>query len=243
MDPNIQARLLAINDHFYQQHSESFSTTRHQVQPGVRRIAQKILPKASVVDVGCGNGTLARHLIAKGFSGQYLGVDLSAGLLADAQHLLNQPSSGTFSFQLIDLAQLGWQKFLSPTSYDYLVAFAVLHHLPSAELRAQTIQAFRKLIAPHGLVAVSVWQWQNSARLRARILPWSTVELEPGDVDEGDVLLDWRAGESPGIRYVHTFTENSLGELAVRGGFKVCETFYSDGRNARLALYQVWQPN
>jgi len=74
-------------------------------------------------------------------------------------------------------------------------------------------------------------------------LQLSSVGLEAIDVDEGDVLLDWRAGDTPGVRYVHTFSEISLTALAENAGFQVIESFYSDGKSGDLALYQVWQLN
>jgi SAM-dependent methyltransferase len=241
MNAQVQAKLLEINQVFYDQFSDSFSTTRHQAQPGVQRISQSIPKNAAVLDVGCGNGTLARHLAAEGYAGNYLGVDLSHGLLENAKRTLNNPPSGTYRFQLIDLADPGWPASISPTKFNWLVAFAVLHHLPGVDLRQKTVSAFRELITPDGRVVVSVWQWQNSPRLRKRVLPWPTVGLDPGELDDGDVLLDWRAGATPGLRYVHTFNENSLSALAAQGGFTMCDSFYSDGKTGNLALYQVWQ--
>jgi hypothetical protein len=85
-----------------------------------------------------------------------------------------------------------------------------------------------------------MWQWQNSPRLRKRVQPWSKAGLDPEKLDEGDVLLDWRAGDTIGLRYVHTFSETSLSHLAAAAGFEVIESFYSDGRTGDLALYQVW---
>jgi hypothetical protein len=67
------------------------------------------------------------------------------------------------------------------------------------------------------------------------------VGLDPHDLDAGDVLLDWRAGEHPGLRYVHTFSQDSLSVLAAQAGFTVRQTFYADGKSGDLALYQVWQ--
>jgi hypothetical protein len=60
------------------------------------------------------------------------------------------------------------------------------------------------------------------------------------EVDEGDYLLDWRAGGS-GLRYVHHFSEAELKALAAASGFRVMETFHSDGRDHRLGLYQIWE--
>lgn len=240
MDPQTKAQLIEINQVFYDQFAHSFSATRSQVQPGVHKVIQRVRPDAIILDVGCGNGTLARALAAQGFSGKYLGVDMSIGLLEKAQLLLKDPPTGTYDFQFIDLAAPGWQNFISQPSNDWLVSFAVLHHLPGEDLRQDTVKTFRQLIAPGGFAAVSVWQWQNSPRLRKRVLPWSTVGLNPEDLDQEDVLLDWRAGESPGLRYVHTYSEDSLSALATQGGFTVNRSFYADGKSGDLALYQVW---
>ncbi len=241
MDSKIKSKLLTINQIFYERFSRSFSSTRSQVQPGIRRLIQQIKPNARVLDVGCGNGTLARALAAQGFSGDYLGVDMSLSLLTKAKGLLGDPENGKFALQQVDLAAPNWHNEISPGSYDWLVSFAVLHHLPGDDLRLQTALAFHKLIKRSGYVAVSVWQWHNSPRLRKRVQPWSTVGINPDDLDEGDVLLDWRAGETPGLRYVHTFSEGSLSNLAERAGFEVCESFYSDGKTGDLSLYQIWR--
>ena len=45
---------------------------------------------------------------------------------------------------------------------------------------------------------------------------------------------------SKGIRYVHIFTENELVDLAESSGFEVKDTFYSDGKEGDLGLYQCW---
>ena len=241
MDQKTKAKLHEINQVFYERFSGSFSATRNQVQPGVYRLIQRVKPEGTVLDIGCGNGTLARALLAQGFYGQYLGVDMSAGLLSEAERLLKKSSAGIFNFQWLDLATSGWPNAISHKRNDWLFSFAVLHHLPGEDLRQQTVKAFRKLINPAGFIAVSVWQWQNSPRLRKRVLPWSTVGLEPRDLDPGDVLLDWRASETPGLRYVHTFDEKRLSSLAAVAGFNVNESFLSDGKSGDLALYQVWR--
>ena len=241
MDSNIQSRLLELNRNFYNRFASSFSDTRGRVQPGVRQIIKRMDLDSSILDVGCGNGTLARALVENGYNGDYLGVDMSEELLTKAQTLLDENAQGHINFQQIDLADLDWQNAVPTENFDWLVSFAVFHHLPGQILRRNIASAFADLVAQTGKVAVSVWQWQNSPRLSKRVLPWDTVGLDPAKLDKGDVLLDWRAGETVGSRYVHTFTENSLTELAQDAGFTVRESFYSDGKTGDLALYQVWQ--
>jgi 2-polyprenyl-3-methyl-5-hydroxy-6-metoxy-1,4-benzoquinol methylase len=241
MEPSIQNKLLDINRAFYNHFDGSFSATRGHVQPGVDRLLKGFNQDIKVLDVGCGNGTLARALKSQGFEGSYLGVDMSAGLLEKAKKLLGSSSNSNFDFCLFDIADPQWISHLPQNAYDWLAVFAVLHHLPGSDLRRQIARDFRKLISPEGRVTVSVWQWQNSLRLRKRVLPWFTVGLLQQQLDQGDVLLDWRAGKTIGLRYVHTFSEQSLTALANEAGFEVVETFTSDGRTGDLALYQVWQ--
>jgi 2-polyprenyl-3-methyl-5-hydroxy-6-metoxy-1,4-benzoquinol methylase len=240
MNQAAQIKLLNINQEFYKQYAASFSATRGRVQPGVRRLLKRMESQASILDVGCGNGTLARALAAGGFSGRYLGVDMSEGLLAKASEGLKEQPQGNFQFRQVDLADPNWGESIQNGPYDWLVAFAVLHHIPGKGLREHIVAGFARLVSPDSRVAVSVWQWQHSPRLRKRVLPWSKVGIDAEALERGDVLLDWRAGETVGLRYVHTFDESELSKLGQSVGFRVQETFYSDGKPGNLALYQVW---
>lgn len=241
MNSDTRNKLLTINRVFYDQFASSFSATRHQVQPGVRQLVHRIIQSDTILDVGCGNGTLARMLAAEGFQGSYLGLDMSEGLLTSANELFEAPSTENFNFIPIDLADPNWHQSLPGTSFDWLACFAVLHHIPGDDLRNQTARNFASLVSNTGRVALSVWQWQNSPRLKKRVVPWSNVRIDPEALDQGDVLMDWRAGETIGLRYVHTFSEDELTTLAINAGFKVIENYYSDGKEGNLALYQIWQ--
>lgn len=241
MDKTIQEKLLEINRSFYNHFATSFSDTRGHVQPGVQGFVKRIQLSSKVLDIGCGNGSFARALKECDFAGFYVGVDMSASLLSKAQDLLGEHTNGVYQFHLVDLALSNWKERIPARSYDWIVAFAVLHHLPGDEFREKIVGGLKNLLAPGGQVVVSVWQWQNSLRLRKRVLPWFTVGLHPQELDEGDVLIDWRAGRTIGLRYVHTFDEASLSDLAHQADFEVTESFYSDGKSGDLALYQVWK--
>lgn len=241
MEQNIRQKLLEINGRFYKQFAPSFSATRGRIQPGVRQLLPRLLEADQILDVGCGNGTLARALAGADYDGDYLGLDLSEGLLEAARQALGQPKQGRYAFRQMDLADPDWATSPTDAKFDAITCFAVFHHLPGAEIRQSTAQAFHDLVKPGGFVAVSVWQWQNSPRLAKRVIPWAEVDLKPEDLDEGDVLLDWRAAEQVGLRYVHTYSEDSLTQLAEGVDFTVSESFSSDGKLGNLALYQVWE--
>ena len=238
-------KLLALNRQFYQTFALQFSATRQRLQPGVRRVLKTLPQKANILDLGCGNGELARELSRRGHQGFYFGLDFSPELLAEAGKIPLAPLK-TF-FMEIDLASPSWpavlHDHLTATSNirpDRVLAFAVLHHLPSVELRCRVLSQVRDCMTHGGLFIHSEWQFLSSDRWRARVQPWESVGLIADDMEPGDTLLDWRGG-GLGVRYVHNFTEEELARLAGDSGFFIQQTFYSDGEGGRLGLYQVWQ--
>ncbi len=194
----------------------------------------------SILDLGCGNGELARALAKRSHRGSYLGVDFSMPLLQAAE---SQPEGFSARFVQADLTQLSVLSDQLSVIGDWSVitAFAVLHHIPSTELRLNLLRTTRDLIADDGLFIHSNWQFLNSEKLKTRIQPWEAAGISRPEVDAGDYLLDWRTG-GEGLRYVHHFDEKELEELANASNFQVSETFYSDGEGGRLGLYQVWRP-
>lgn len=234
------ARLIHLNAQFYQTFAVQFAATRQRIQPGVRQIIEKGLLAGDVLDLGCGNGELARLLAQRQWESRYMGVDFSPGLLAAGQAA---PLPANFTFLQADLSGNEWAQNLRAclaTLPHTALAFAVLHHLPGEAIRRQFIAQVGGLLSPGGCFIHSNWQFLNSPRLAARIQPWESIGLSAAEIDPGDYLLDWRAGGS-GLRYVHHFSEDELTTLAAESGFQVAASFYSDGEGGRLGLYQVWQ--
>jgi len=236
VNPTTLSRLLDLNRHFYQSFALPFSATRQRLQPGVLHLVEQTRQASSLLDLGCGNGELARQLNHQGYKGLYTGLDFSPILLDEAA----ASQAGNFRFHQADLSSHDWDAHLAGIRYDAILAFAVLHHLPGMDLRLQVLQKVRSLLVPGGHFIHSEWQFLSSPRLTNRIQPWETLGLSLRDVDPGDYLLDWRHG-GKGLRYVHHFSEDELSDLAGLAGFEVLEFFRSDGENHRLGLYQVWR--
>lgn len=240
MDSAVSSRLIELNRGFYTRFGESFSATRRRIQPGVRRVLAALKGDEDVLDLGCGNGEFARELAKGGHRGSYLGVDFSLPLLREAGSL---PEGFSAAFKEVDLTHLSafYEQLMIPGGWSLITAFAVLHHIPSRALRLEILRTVHRLLRPEGFFIHSNWQFLNSEKLKARIQPWEAAAVSPSDVDAGDYLLNWRSG-GEGLRYVHHFGENELGELAEAAGFRVVETFYSDGETGDLGLYQIWAP-
>jgi SAM-dependent methyltransferase len=239
MRSDIAQRLLELNKKFYTDFGESFSATRGRIQPGVRWVLDSLDGDETILDLGCGNGELARTLARDGHRGAYLGLDFSLPLLAEAESV---PEGYPAEFREADLTQLPVisDQLSVSDHWSLITAFAVLHHIPSQSLRLNILKTIHTLLAPGGRFILSNWQFLNSPRLRLRVREWSEIGLSESDVDENDYLLDWRSGGT-GLRYVHHFSEDELAELAKSSGFKIVDTFYSDGKEGNLALYQVWK--
>jgi len=230
-------KIVALNSEFYQTFALQFSETRMRIQPGVRRVLSKIPMDGDVLDLGCGNGELAHTLIAQGFRGKYVGVDMSDDLLDVARRRVGV--QGNMRFVRANLADAMWTSRISEERFDVVLAFAVLHHLPGENLRLRLLNQIRTLLRVHGKFIHSNWQFLNSERLKRRIQSWEQVGIDESELDEGDYLLDWRHGGF-GLRYVHFFTEEELSKLAEMTGFRVVEAFYSVGEGGNLGLYQIW---
>jgi tRNA (uracil-5-)-methyltransferase TRM9 len=239
VEPQIDQRLIELNRKFYTDFGDAFSATRGRIQPGVRRIIDSLDGDETILDLGCGNGELARTLARDGHRGAYLGLDFSLPLLADAESVLEGFPA---EFRQLDLTQLSMNSAQSSVTdcWSLITAFAVLHHIPGQSLRLDILKVVHESLVEGGRFIHSNWQFLNSPRLRLRVRKWSEAGLTESDVDENDYLLDWRSGGT-GLRYVHHFSEGELTELAKISGFEIIETFYSDGKEGNLAIYQTWQ--
>lgn len=249
MDPEVTRHLIALNRRFYDAIAPDFAATRRRIQPGVGRALERLPDRGRWLDLGCGSGSLVVEWLARGRRSAYLGLDFSSGLLDEARAALaDLPGRERIDFALADLGRAGWSAGLAGP-FSGAVCFAVLHHLPGADLRRALLAEAARLLEPGALLALSVWQFQHSPRLMARRRPWQAAGLAPEQLEPGDTLLDWRSRpDDPGgsaedfpLRYVHLFSPAELGDLAGACGFAVIDEYASDGHGGRLGLYQIWR--
>ncbi len=238
VDPTAAQQLLDLNFRFYTDHGNDFSATRERLQPGVRRLLDTLEREEAILDIGCGNGELARVLSRRGQRGSYVGLDFSLPLLKEAQR---ESFSFPVKFLQVHLTSLEAKtEDLPASAFDVVFAFAVLHHIPGHALRTDLARQVWEWLKPGGKFMLSNWQFLSSRRLKGRIQPWSSIGLTEREVDRDDYLIDWKRG-GQGLRYVHHFSQAELASLAQTAGFNILETFYSDGENRVSGLYQVWK--
>lgn len=237
MQPEVRDKLLRINRAFYQSLALPFAATRSRPQPGVVRILGAIEPDADVLDLGCGHGLAAQQLARNGHVGAYRGIDASEELIGLARLRVAEPWA---TFSVADLAREGWLHDAERPAFDWVLAFAVLHHLPDAELRLRMAQSIHGALRNGGRAALSAWDFARHERFRRRVVGWEVVGLTAEEVEPGDALLDWRQG-GRGLRYVHHFSSGELEALGRAAGMQLDGEFRSDGRGGKLGLYQIWK--
>ncbi len=119
MKSEVILQLLKLNRQFYQTFGAEFSATRGRIQPGVRKILERIGRDDSILDLGCGNGEFARQLAERGHTAPYLGLDFSLPLLNDAARI---PENFPARFLAFDISADDWS--LIPNTYSLITAFA-----------------------------------------------------------------------------------------------------------------------
>jgi 2-polyprenyl-3-methyl-5-hydroxy-6-metoxy-1,4-benzoquinol methylase len=234
MSPELVTRLIEINRKFYSDFARAFSETRSSGQSRLDRIVAYIGDGVKTLDVGCGNGRLAERLEREGRRAQYVGVDASPQLIAIASARAARLHYVAATFRVADITAPGWSAAID-APFDLAVALAVLHHVPSFELRCNVLREIRALLKPGSKFVMTNWHFERNERLRKKIVAWETLGIDARDLEAGDALLTWERG-GKGYRYCHLVTQAEVKQLAEQTGFEIVEQFYAD---ADLNLYSV----
>lgn len=246
MDKTTTERLLALNRAFYAAFARPFAASRPVSDPALVCILPYIPRRASVLDVGCGNGRLALLLDRERPGATYVGVDVVPELIEVACAQAERLTAIHAEFHVADITRPGWGGALfgvSPstllgTCFDCAVALAVLHHVPGFDLRLHVLREIAGLLEPGGCLVFSTWQFLGSPRMRRKIVDWAEVGIAEAALEPGDYLLDWKR-EGRGLRYCHLVDGTEVARMAAGSGLRVRETFRAGGREGDLSLFAV----
>lgn len=108
-----------------------------------------LAPARRILEIGCGDGALADHLLAVYPEAAYLGIDIAPG---PGRLFQGDRSRSTFrSVATGDLLAEG------PDTFDLVVVVDVVHHVPVPQ-RDRLLRDAAELTAPGGVVAVKEWE-------------------------------------------------------------------------------------
>lgn len=215
-------KLNQLNADFYQKIAVDFNQTRQRPWDGWKQLlptfkeqfkGQKSL---KVLDLACGNGRFGAFLIQnlQEFNLEYWGVDSNEYLLEQAQDKL-APLTDNFTLSKVDIIESLIEKSpLLPESqtFDMVVAFGLIHHIPSTELRKAFIASSLSLSKPSGLVVIAAWQFDTLEKMMKRAVDSSTLGINPSELEPNDFILPWDRG-SHAYRYSHLLKPDELPAL------------------------------
>ena len=207
MKKDYAKRILEETRENYNLISQDFSRTRNKFWDEMGFICKYVNDNEKILDLGCGNGRLYELFQDKSLD--YYGIDFSEGLIEIAQK--RYPG---FKFQVADALNLPFPADF----FDKVFSIAVLHHIPSRELRIKFLQEIKRVLNSEGLVILSVWNFNrfNKFKLIFDFLYYKF--LKGKDIDFGDTFVPW---SNKLLRYVHSFSKRELISLFNSAGFNI----------------------
>ncbi|OCB58825.1 methyltransferase type 11 [Mycobacterium malmoense] len=174
-------------------HHESVlrSHQRRSAEDSAAYLLPRLKPGLSVLDVGCGPGTITADLAARVAPGPVTAVDQSADVLGAARAEVQHRGLSNVTFATADVHRLDF----ADGSFDVVHAHQVLQHVgdPVAALREM-----KRVCAPGGVVAARdadyagfIWFPQLPALDRWRHLYQRAARANRGEPDAGRRLLSW----------------------------------------------------
>ncbi|MFA6099778.1 MAG: class I SAM-dependent methyltransferase [Patescibacteria group bacterium] len=220
MENQIRRKLAKEVADFYKHEGKMFSSKRTFVWNVMDLLTGRLKPGDLVVDVGAGNGRLADILPP---DVRYLGVEPSQTLREEAQKNLLMSLRGVAATKQSTVDRHTTSNFarddrtvvsgslpsleLSDQIADAVACIAVLHHIPSREWRAQSVNELHRMLKPGGLLLCTVWNLRSKRFWSWQMFKnaWLRLKGVPGG-EPGDLYYAWKASGRPDKRFVHAFT-------------------------------------
>ena len=170
----------------------------------------------NILDVGCGNGRFYDVLKSKNI--KYSGIDNSEELIKIAKDKFSEAN-----FEVADILKIPF----TDNSFDKVYCIAVLHHIPSNELRIEALKELKRVLKPGGLLILTAWNlWQTRISWRQVFNNLILKVFKKTQLDPKDILIPWKnqSGQVLTQRYIHAFTKAEISKLATRVGLKIKKT-------------------
>lgn len=163
-----------------------------------------------ILDIGCGNGLMVPFIMDKG--SYYVGIDIAENLIDIAkERYAAEVEAGRAHFFAADATELP----VKDEEFDFIISFAVLHHLPSVGLRKRFFEEIKRALRPNGKVKITVWNLRSDW-----VCKRFDADAQLGGQESGDAYIPWKGTQGEIVsRYVHQFSQEELYELAKEAGF------------------------
>ena len=113
------------------------------------QISARVGGAARVLDLGCGPATQLAQVAQFNPATQFVGVDLSVGMLDSARAHAASQNLRNIGFEQSDITDLSQFK---DASFDAVISTMALHHLPTLEHLRRCLREVRRVLNPGGAV-------------------------------------------------------------------------------------------
>ena len=188
-----------------------WNLSRNRASKLKTNLMSDIEPGNNVLDIGCGNALMLPFILKKGAF--YFGLDISEKLIEIARKkYIKEAEEGKANFFVGQATNLPFKN----KEFNFVISFAVLHHIPSEELRKRFFEEIKRVSKPSAKIKITVWNLFNK---------WANDRFEIASQlagkQSGDVVVPWKATKGKIVnRYVHQFSEEELLFLAKNAGFR-----------------------
>jgi ubiquinone/menaquinone biosynthesis C-methylase UbiE len=207
MDVQYAKKILEETEKNYDSIAEDFSRTRDKVWAELGIFSKYVGDGDKVLDLGCGNGRIYELFSGKRLD--YYGVDFSGNLIEIAKRRYPQ-----INFQVADALNLPFPD----NFFDKVFSIAVLHHIPSKEMRLSFLKEAKRVLKPGGYLAITVWRFHKFESLFS-IFKFSLLKLFGlSKLDPGDIMEPWGKLLK---RYYHCYSRRELKRDILEAGFEI----------------------
>jgi ubiquinone/menaquinone biosynthesis C-methylase UbiE len=204
----------------YNEIAAEFDVTRYKPWPQTVDFINELPDDSSILDLGCGNGRNTIYLasLARGF--KIIAIDFSVKMLRIAKNKSKQQKlKENIEFVLGDIAKIPF----ATSSMDNAIYVATLHHLPTSDLRLQSLKDLKRCLKPGGRAFVSVWDFEQE-RFENELS--EQLQEPPTDREFGDVFVPWTGKRSANEqRFYHLFYKDELESLLDKTNFRIEKLF------------------
>ncbi len=221
MDKRKAQEIVRQTRQFYNTAAKEWDISRGAPTRIKKQIIRPVKKGMRVLDLGCGNGLMANTVMSLG--GQYVGADISGKLIALCKkRYASYIKTKQAEFVTADAAKLPFKK----NSFDFAVSFAVMHHIPSAEMRVKFLRELYRVMKPGATAKIDNWNLLENWSCKKYYINRQLKNFPPSH-DYGDVYIPWKATGGKTIpRYIHIFSDAELKSVAKLAGFKKIKIEY-----------------
>lgn len=230
MDAQSTKKIIKKVEKDYDFIAKEWDKSRDLAKPHQIRNTKGIKKSDKVLDVGCGNAVLYDILAKKSID--YTGIDISQKLLQIARQRIKRLKSNKDKTKLIKgtLINLPFKK----NQFDWVLALAVLHHIPSRVLQENAVKEIYRVLKLKGKTIVSVWNlYSDYAEKKFKIK--EQLKNLPASYSQKDVVIPWKATPKKKYqRFIYRFDKKELFFLFKNAGFKKIMIEYRDFKGNKV---------